>query len=315
VSALLEEFRVAADAARIGQPVGDYRRRLGKIDKPILADSRGTNVLLEDLLAGQAALFSTISETRAILGSDDLLERYQPPEPDSTSAAEVRRPSRSPIWFLSYAHETHLAFDEFEGSSSNAFIERLRSIRGLLVAAKHGGVGRGGLGQQYDLWPPERFTEPVHAGLIAVDWIRDFLRVSRMRALEISGVASATFYSWKQSPTAEVRPKTIELLLRLKANIGLLIAAQGEDLARSFMTSEIGLLDRLAAGGEQSNEALAEILRRADSPMDVEALTMGSVHDILSHLDALEDSDQAEDLSPLGAARGVMDSSDDGVTE
>jgi hypothetical protein len=143
-----------------------------------------------------------------------------------------------------------------------------------------------------------RFAEPTtaHPGLAAVAWLRDFLRVSRDRVLQISGVPPATFYSWQSRPESAVRPKTISRLLRVTASLKLLTAALGADAAR--LTLNVGsptLLDQLAGCPAEVEAALKGIAEQAQPMVTRPVQPMTDPRSILARLRLL---DGAAELDP-----------------
>ena len=154
------------------------------------------------------------------------------------------------------------------------------------------------------------FAKPHHhAGTEAVDWLRDFLEVSRDTALAVGQVSSATYYSWKSKPNSAVRPKTVARLLRVTATLRLLERSVGREEAGYLIRhGSPSLLERLQNAGDEFEQALDELAELAAPRVSRRPRRLASQEDALAQLAALEADDKAvAGLRPLGSARELRD--------
>lgn len=96
-----------------------------------------------------------------------------------------------------------------------------------------------------------------HSGLAAVSRLIDILGLSRPTILRMGGVPQSTFYAWQSNPYATIRTPTISRLLRLQAQIAILVEALGVEKTRSWVLS-VAHFDQLQGTEPEFTQALAE---------------------------------------------------------
>jgi hypothetical protein len=110
---------------------------------------------------------------------------------------------------------------------------------------------------------PTSYPEPLQR----VEWLRDFLSVSREQALLIAGIPTATYYSWRKNPEVAIRPNTVERLGRVVATIRLLEAAVGGERTRDLLNSGHPTLIAQLAGEPETFEKALGIIAEMGRPV------------------------------------------------
>lgn len=156
----------------------------------------------------------------------------------------------------------------------------------------------------------EHRSDPVqHIGLDAVSWLERILHVARPAILKMGAVSESTFYAWQKSPSSSVRTPTVVRLLRLQAQIGLLMDAIGpEGLRQWLMTGN--RFDRLQADDESFNSVWAEADRDFDSRSRITGRRRMHVEDYTGGPEPPEAGPDV-DLPPTLSARRFVDKAPD----
>lgn len=103
----------------------------------------------------------------------------------------------------------------------------------------------------------KKSSQSLHAGLSAVEWLTDLLGLTRPTILRMGGVPESTFYAWQKNPQSIVRTPTVTRLLRLQAQIGVLVHALGRDGLNSWLHSR-DRINRLQGDDATFGQTLAE---------------------------------------------------------
>jgi hypothetical protein len=96
-----------------------------------------------------------------------------------------------------------------------------------------------------------------HVGLAAVSWLTRILGLSRPTILRMGGVPESTFYAWRNNPRSNVRSSSVNRLLRLQAQIGLMAEAHGPSAAKVWVLTG-DHVSRLQGDDAEFSEALSE---------------------------------------------------------
>lgn len=319
MSTLIDNLRDAANAARVDQEIGTYRRRRGVHPQvPIIATRTGTKIPAGHLQTGIRIQVgggtSTGTETdvrllvaqrlKVALGAINItigIPQRQVPE-DASIFHTGHANSMARI--LASPHIAQGTLGLVERDLTYGLLERTRTTHSSWRE-----VGTFGYSMGHEAVNVDTDAELTHPGLAGIEWLHAFLGegVSRDHALKIASVPPATFYAWQNKPLSAVRPKTIAHLLRVNASLKLLETAHGSEHAHVILNAgSPNLLHQLVSGGAEAEAALKRIADRAQPAETSPAARVADRSELLARLRSLDAAAESQpDPSPLGGAAQI----------
>ncbi len=303
---VLDRLRAEQLAATLGQDIDQLRRRAGRRPMEVIfVDAVGPHVAHRKPVRVVSWGVIGTSSTDVLLEEavrrfvESALHRF--PRVTSTGTADDEGSSRATVVgaLLSQVLRRWSISTTDENTDTPSVLETSHLVRG------HSLLQSGPVGYVIGI-EKAHSPEIAHPGLRNVEWLRDFLSISRDQAFAVAGVAPATFYAWQGNPTATVRPKTVAQLMRVTASLRLLERAVDRLRCRELLTSgSPSLIDDLTDGGERAEAALRSIIGFAEpAAAHVPIRRVITAEEMVAALEDLETSTETEpDTEPLGSAK------------